>query len=134
MRRTASMAVICTTVLASPLHAADMQWDAATGLDYYAGKYGAASDTDVLNVPLGLRAEMDRLRLELTVPYLHVRGPGILAGGVIVAANNTVTTRSGLGDVPAGAAWLLHQDSQPLPVIERAGSVKLPTASRSLAT
>jgi hypothetical protein len=132
-RRTAGIALFCT--IASPLAAnAANQWDLASGFDYYTGKYGAASDTDVWNVPLSLRDQIDKFRVELTVPYLHVHGPGVFAGGVIVSGNNAVTTRSGLGDVNLGAAWVLHQDDQSLPGIELAGSVKLPTASRALGT
>ena len=44
-----------------------------------------------------------------------------------------MTTRSGLGDVNAGAAWLLHADSA-LPAFEIAGNVKVPTASAGLGT
>jgi hypothetical protein len=132
-RRTAGIALFCT--IAWPLAAnAANQWDVASGFDYYTGKYGAASNTDVWSVPLGLRDQIDKFRVELTIPYLHVHGPGVLAGGVIVGGNNAITTRSGLGDVNLGAAWVLHQDDQSLPGIELAGGIKLPTASAALGT
>ena len=109
-------------------------WDLATGLDYSTGKYGAASDTSILSIPFGARVQMDRVRLELSVPYLDVHGPGNFASGVVVGNNNTITTRTGIGDVTAGAAWTLHQDSESLPGIELAGTVKLPTADSTLGT
>jgi hypothetical protein len=130
--RAAGIALFC---VAWPVTAnAANQWDVASGFDYYTGKYGATADTEVWSVPLSLRDQIDRLRLELNVPYLNVRGPGGFAGGVIVGGNNPITTQSGLGDTNVGAAWLLRQDDQSLPAIELAGSIKVPTASRSLGT
>jgi len=135
MRRAATIALICTTILTWPLHAvADTTWDVATGFDYSTGKYGGASDTSILSVPLGLRAQLDKVRLELTVPYLNVKGPGTFAGGVVIGGNNAITTRSGLGDITTGAAWILNRDSDSLPGIELAGTVKLPTAKSTLGT
>lgn len=125
-------ALLCTMAWPFAAHAAD-QWDVASGFDYYTGKYGAASNTDVWSVPLVVRDQIGKFRIEANVPYLHVRGPGVFAGGVIVGGN-TVATASGLGDVNLGAAWLLHEDDQSLPGIELAGGIKLPTASSSLGT
>lgn len=135
MPRFMGPALLCATLAAWPMRAdAAVNWDAATGFDYSTGKYGAASETSVWSIPLGLRAQLDNFRLELTVPYLYVRGPGTFASGVVVDGSSTVTTRSGLGDVTTGAAWILHQDSESLPGIEVAGTVKLPTASLELGT
>lgn len=135
MRPSAILALFCMTILTWPLHAvADTTWDAATGFDYSTGKYGAASDTSVLSVPLAARAQMDQLRLELTVPFLQVRGPGTFASGVVVGGNNAITTRSGLGDITTGAAWILHRDDESVPGIELAGAIKLPTAATNLGT
>jgi hypothetical protein len=127
------IALLCTATWPLAANAAS-QWDVASGFDYYTGKYGAASSTDVWSVPLSLRGQTDKFRVELNVPYLNVRGPGVFAGGVIVGGSNAVTTRSGLGDVNLGAAWILRQDDESLPGIELAGGIKLPTASASLGT
>ncbi|MBU6473944.1 MAG: hypothetical protein KGQ94_14930, partial [Alphaproteobacteria bacterium] len=78
-------------------------WQADTGFDYSVGKYGGQSDTRVLSIPLDLTLQADRLRLQATLPYLDVRGPGVFAGGVVVGGNNAVTTRTGLGDLNLGA-------------------------------
>ena len=135
MLRFVGPALICAALTACPLRAdAAVNWDAATGFDAYTGKYGALSDTSVWSIPLGLRAQIDDFRLELTVPYLHVRGPGTFASGVVVDGSNTATTRSGLGDITTGAAWILHRDSVDFPGIELAGTIKLPTASLALGT
>ena len=135
MRKIAKVALLCLAVSTWPLPAlATTTWDVATGFDYSTGKYGGVSNTNILSVLLGLRAQMNKIRLELTVPYLDVKGPGTFAGGVVVGGNNAITTRSGLGDITAGAAWILHQDRGSLPGIELAGNVKLPTASSALGT
>ena len=121
--------------LTTPADAASsVLWQAATGLDYSVGKYGGASDTTVLSVPLTLALQTGRLRFQATVPYLQVRGPGVLAGGVVVGSNNAVTTRTGLGDLNLGAAWLLKRDSADMPAIQLAGDIKVPTANSNLGT
>ena len=109
-------------------------WQAATGFDYSVGKYGGQSDTTIWSIPLDLALQADRLRLQATLPYLDVRGPGTVAGGVVVGGNSPVTTRSGLGDLNVGAAYLLSRDSTTLPAIEIAGSIKVPTANSDLGT
>ncbi len=109
-------------------------WQAATGFDYSVGKYGGQSDTTVLSIPLDLTVQIDRLRLQATLPYLDVRGPGVFAGGVVVGGNSPVTTRTGLGDLNVGAAYLLTRDSTEIPAVEIAGTVKVPTANSSLGT
>ena len=91
--------------LASTANAAT-RWDLASGFDYSTGRYGAASDTSILSIPFAARLQTDRMRLELTVPYLDVHGPGSFASGVVVGGNNASTTRTGIGDVTMGAAWM----------------------------
>lgn len=116
------------------LAADDVHWDAAVGLDYSAGKYGGSSDTDVLSVPFTGRIQADRLRLEVTIPYLHVTGPGVVVGGPVIGGTGAASTRSGLGDINLGAAWLVHKDDEEFPAIELAGTIKTPTASTNLGT
>ena len=135
MHRFAGLALVCATFSAWPLQAdAAVNWDLATGFDYSTGKYGAASDTSVLDVPLGLRVQMDDFRLELNIPYLWVRGPGTFASGVVLDGSSAVTSRSGLGDIVTGAAWRIHQDDASFPGIELAATVKLPSAATDLGT
>jgi outer membrane putative beta-barrel porin/alpha-amylase len=110
-------------------------WEAFVGADYSVGDYGGASDTTVVSVPLTLRAQLNRVRLEATVPYLHVEGPGTSAGGgIVVPGNQGTTSRSGLGDIYLGAAFLLNRGGQTAPSFEIAGTAKIPTASSGLGT
>jgi hypothetical protein len=110
-------------------------WEAFIGADYSVGDYGAASDTTVVSVPLTLRAQLDRVRLEATIPYLHVEGPGRSAGGgVVIPGGHGTTSRSGLGDIYLGAAFLLNRGGQSAPSFEIAGIAKIPTASSGLGT
>jgi hypothetical protein len=108
-------------------------WEASIGADYSVGDYNASSDTTVVSVPVTLRVQLDRVRLEATVPYLSVDGPGIFAGGVIVPGG-TGTSRSGLGDINLGAAFLINRGGQSAPSFEVAGIVKVPTAGSGLGT
>lgn len=110
-------------------------WEASVGADYYIGDYNAGSDTAVVSVPLVLRVQLDRLRLEATVPYVYVDGPGTFAGGIVVPGHGGATSsRSGLGDVNLGAAFLLSRGGQSAPSFEIAATVKVPTASSGLGT
>jgi len=109
-------------------------WEAFVGADYSIGDYGAASDTTVISAPITFRAQLDRVRLEATVPYLYVDGPGKSAGGGVVVPHGSSSTRSGLGDVNLGAAFLINRGGQSAPSFEVAGIVKVPTASSGLGT
>ena len=110
-------------------------WEASVGADYSVGDYNAASDTTVVSVPLTLRAQLDRVRLEAIIPYLSVEGPGTSAGGgVVVPGGHGTTSRSGLGDIYLGAAFLLNRGGQTAPSFEIAGTVKIPTAASGLGT
>jgi len=133
-RLVATAALVSTFSIGQALADDNAHWDAAIGLDYSVGKYGGSSDTDVLSVPLNARVQLDKLRLEITIPYLHVTGPGVFVGGPVIGGSGGVTTRSGLGDINLGAAWLLHQDDKEFPAIELSGIVKTPTASTNLGT
>lgn len=113
--------------------AASTSWQVATGVDYSTGRYGQASDTSVISVPVNASVQIDRLRLELTVPYLDVHGPGAFVG-VVIPGGGAPTTNSGLGDITLGAAWLINRDDVDVPAIELAGTLKLPTASTGLGT
>lgn len=108
-------------------------WEAFIGVDYSVGDYNASSDTTVVSVPLVARIQLDRLRLEATVPYLYVDGPGSFAGGIIVPGGSG-ESRSGLGDVYLGAAFLLNRGGASAPSFEVQGLFKVPTASTDLGT
>lgn len=114
---------------------ANSSFEVATGADYSAGHYGAASDTTVWSIPLDLKAQLGRLRLQASLPYEFINGPGQMVGGVIVAtANAPVTSRSGLGDLNLSAAYLLTRERGLLPAIELGGGAKVPTAKTTIGT
>lgn len=115
--------------------ASTTELSAATGVDYSAGHYGAASDTTVWNIPLDLKAQLGRVRLQASLPYTFIKGPGHLVGGVVIAdPSGKVTARSGVGDLNLSAAYMLVREQGMLPTIEVSGSVKLPTAKSSIGT
>ncbi|MDE2563330.1 MAG: transporter [Sphingomonadales bacterium] len=115
---------------------AGSSFEIATGADYSAGHYGAAADTTVWSVPLDLKAQLGRLRLQASLPYEFIDGPGQLVGGVIVSApgSTTTTARSGIGDLNLSGAFLLTRESGLLPSIEIGGGIKLPTAKTTIGT
>src|SRR5665213_450920 len=129
----------------------DFDWGFSTGFDVVAGKYGAnctasihaltctTTGTTVFELPATAMLQAGRLRLEVTVPFVDIEGPGRFTSNlgipVIVApASIDPKHRSGLGDFTIGAAWLISREDTFLPGIEIAGVTKLPTASSGLGT
>ncbi|HEV2560792.1 MAG TPA: hypothetical protein VGT78_01500 [Rhizomicrobium sp.] len=108
--------------------------EVGTGVDYSTGRYGAATDTSVFSIPLELKYQFDHIRLQASIPYVRVQGPGSFVGGIIVPGSTGNSTRSGLGDVNLGATWMINQDTNSFPAIELGAIVKLPTASSGLGT
>src|SRR5690242_13836604 len=47
----------------------DVTWQIGTGLDYSEGKYGSTTKTTILMVPVDARVELDRFRLDATLPW-----------------------------------------------------------------
>ena len=119
-------------------------WNFSAGLDYSGGKYGAkcalttslsctTTGTTIIAIPVTAMVQIERLRLQVTLPYVDIEGPGKFAGDfgipVIVApASTDPKHRSGLGDAQIGAAWIFSRETTFLPALEIAGIVKLPTA------
>ena len=115
---------------------ANSTFEIATGVDYSVGKYGALVDTSVISIPLDLKAQIGRLRLQAALPYQFLKGPGQLVGGVVVTAPGDTSTvkREGLGDLNLSAAYLLNNENGVLPAFEIGGGAKLPTAKATLGT
>ena len=125
-------------------------WGASVGLDFSTGKLGAncairtsltctTSTTTLIDIPMSGMVQIDRLRLEATVPWVDIRGPGRFAGvygvPVIVApASTDRTSRSGIGDITVGAAFAIIREDIVWPRVEVEGVTKLPTAGDSLGT
>ena len=125
-------------------------WGATAGFDYVTGNYGAkcavtlsltctTTGTTVFVLPATTWVQVQRLRLQVTVPYVDIEGPGRFAGDlgvpvIIAPSNNEPKHRSGLGDITVGAAFILLRENLFMPRIELAGDVKLPSAASGLGT
>lgn len=139
-----------TTLMLPDTSSKSFDWGASVGLDYVTGNYGAkcavslsltctTTGTTVFVLPVTAMVQVERLRLQATVPFVDIEGPGRFAGDlgvpVIVApTNNEPRRRSGLGDISVGAAYILLRENLFMPRIELAGVTKLPTAASGLGT
>jgi Putative MetA-pathway of phenol degradation len=108
----------------------------STGADYSVGHYGALTDTTVWSVPLDIKLRAGRFRVQASLPYVSIDGPGQLVGGVIVSAPGSTATvsRSGIGDLSLSAGLMLNRENGTLPAIELGGSAKVPTAAATIGT
>lgn len=123
-------------VLAAPAAAhAQVRWEPSVGVDYSTGSYGAAEDTEVLYVPVGLRASTTRWRFDATAPWLRIKGPaGSVVGGVVIPGGGPVTTRDGFGDVTLSATYQLVEPVAGRTQWEIGVGTKLDTAEDGLGT
>lgn len=112
--------------------------DFSAGATYLDGKYGQATSTSILYAPFIAAYRTPTWKVDLTAPYLDVRGPGNVVGSsgtpiVVGSGSSKVTDRNGLGDVVLGGSAMLPK-ADFLPFLEVAGRVKLPTAQNNLGT
>lgn len=49
-----------------------------TGISYSSGEYGELEDTEVIAVPVSLTYKKDGFKLRVSVPWVHIEGPGSL--------------------------------------------------------
>ena len=121
----ATLALLAISVSA----VADDQFSLGTGFDYSTGKYGNATSTDILYIPVTGKYESDKLTLKLTVPYIRISGTGGVVQGmgrIGPATGTTKTTNSGMGDITASAGYTVYSvNALTLDVV---GNVKLGTA------
>ena len=104
---------------------------ASTGVDFSTGDYGTGVDSDIWNVPFGLKFELDPFVLRVTVPYVVINGPVTLVGDNPEPLPGFTNTRDGIGDVLVAASYVFFPEPQWLPVMEFTGKVKFGTASAS---
>jgi hypothetical protein len=112
--------------------------DFSAGATYLDGKYGQSTDTSIVYAPFTAAYRASNWKIEATIPYLDVRGPGNVVGSggtpiVVGSGSPKVTDRSGLGDVTLGGSAMLPKVDA-LPFLEVATRVKLPTAQHNLGT
>ena len=113
---------------------------ASLGYHFSTGDYTGSETTDIQYVPLVVTADIERWRLQGTIPYLYISGPPGIIDGPNGPIQTTDGTSDGLGDLLLRGSYLLPVESlfaadQPLPgwvpYVEMIGLVKFPTASRS---
>jgi hypothetical protein len=123
-------------------------WGGSLSFDYLTSAKCSLVSTAVSCTSIGssafsispaVMAQFDRLRVEVTVPFVDIEGPGTLSGALgprtIVGQSGSPTNRrSGLGDVSVGAAFIILREGRILPRLELAGVVKVPTAANGLGT
>ena len=123
-------------------------WGASLGFDYVTSARCSllntsisctSTDSSAFAISPAMMAQFDRLRLEVTVPYVDIEGPGSLTGvlgsrKIVGQPGGPSRRRSGLGDVSLGAAFIILREGRILPRLELAGVVKLPTAATGLGT
>lgn len=112
---------------------------ASLGYHYSRGDYTGSDITTIQYVPLLLTADVDRWRLQATIPWLRVDGPP----GIIEGPNGPIESDGdgdGLGDLLLRGSWLLPvsqwidaawASDAWMPWIETIALVKFPTASRA---
>jgi hypothetical protein len=108
-----------------------------TGADFSSGRFGAPADTDILVVPVSLRARKGPIRITATLPYLRLDGPANIVGGgeggPIVIDPNAPTprrVREGLGDLSLGVDYSLPSAALGGFQVDLGVRVKLPTSAR----
>lgn len=123
-------------------------WGGSLGFDYITSAKCSLLSTTVSCISAGSSAfsvspaamvQFDRVRFEVTVPYVDIEGPGTLSGAlgarqIVGRAGTPTNRRSGLGDVSVGAAVILVREGRIMPRFELAGVVKVPTAAHGLGT
>lgn len=120
----------------------------SAGVDYSSGKYGLGTTTTIWDVPLSIGYRGSAWSFSVTLPYLHVSGPGNVIPGIGLVANTnpqgrgrggSVTggtpstflsgTASGMGDVVAQATFHAIQNKDAGFALDVTGRVKFGTAN-----
>ncbi len=150
-RKTLSM-VLAAGLLASAcagVHATTLDAPyVSAGVDYSSGKYGLGSSTTIWDVPLVFGYSGSAWSASLTLPYLHVSGPGNVIPGIGVVRNTNPQSRgkagssaivipatylsgtaSGIGDVEAQATFHAVHNRDAGFGLDLTGRIKFGTAS-----
>lgn len=88
MRNKLGMFATCATLLAPEVAWAEdagkqpadtaAVWRLSTGINYSEGDYGDVEDTKVVSAPVAIRYKRRGFSIRVSVPYVHVDGPGSL--------------------------------------------------------
>lgn len=116
----------------------------SAGFEYSTGDYGQNNSTDIWYFPIITKATYKNWTAKLTVPYLRIKGPGTVIGGVVICKDisgkeddcsvvnpgATVTTQSGLGDIIGALTYTVDIEKHDI-YLDFTGKVKLPTADEN---
>lgn len=131
-------AMIVTVSVPHPARAqdsfADAFWDFSlrSGFDFSSGLYGAAKPTEILSLPLSLKAVKGPWTLRADTSWLRISGPAILLDAGGTDASLTVRTSghaSGVGDVHLYATYSVESLWAEGWFVDLTARVKAPTAS-----
>ena len=114
----------------------------SAGFESSTGDYGQeAVSTDIWYFPVVTKATYRNWTARLTVPYMRIKGPGTVIGGVVVCRDisgkeddcsvvnpgSTVTTESGLGDIIGALTYTIDIEKHDI-FLDFTGKIKFPTA------
>ncbi|MBX7198313.1 MAG: hypothetical protein K1X51_02950 [Rhodospirillaceae bacterium] len=113
---------------------ADAFWDLSvrSGFDFSSGLYGAAKPTEILSLPLSIKAVKGPWTLRADASWLRISGPAILldAGGAGGAAGiRTSGHASGIGDLHLFGTYSVESLWASGWFVDLTARVKAPTAS-----
>lgn len=100
--------------------------------DYSLGHYGEPQATEIFYDGLSARYELDLTTFRLTIPYIKVIGPTNVVpdlGSLATSGRSSRVSRSGLGDIIAGASQGFTPSFLPNTQIDVGGKIKFGTAS-----
>lgn len=109
---------------------------ASVGIDYSTGAYGAEEKTDVVLVPVILRARSGKLALSSSVTYIRIDGPADIVigpdGEQLPGVPTGSGVREGLSDLSLGAGYTISGKGAVDPQFAVSGRIKLPTSRESV--
>ena len=124
-----------SAVLAQDAGGSSTSLAASIGADYSSGTYGAEEKTNVVLVPLIVRARTGDFSVSTSVTYIRIDGPADVVIGPDgeqlpgVPAGDGV--REGLSDLSLGVGYTFGGDGSNDPQFALSGRVKLPTSKAS---
>ncbi|MBM3512095.1 MAG: hypothetical protein FJX59_00090 [Alphaproteobacteria bacterium] len=112
----------------------DFVWSTriSTSLDYSSGKYGAATPTDIIYLPVTVQSNRGAWTLKASGAWMEVDGPALIldgggGGGSLGAGIDRKV--NGVGDLNVSATYALDQFYDSGTYIDFTARAKLPTAS-----
>lgn len=104
------------------------------GADYSSGDYGTSTRTDILIAPVTGMFKTDGWRFSATVPYLEIKGAGVVLGPdgrPLPGVPDATGTRSGIGDLSLSATGTLPSSMTGNFLVDLTSRVKFPTSAES---